>query len=319
MKITQLIERLQEIKTYHGDVFVNALTNHPDISDREAFEVKEVIVDDNDAFMMIERFPSPDIRPVMDYLNTHQVTGFDGDGPATEDDARQYIEAGGTIKRTVAQTVRPPDRNPTTLYRRFTVTEEIRKLIVDEVHQYLRQPSFVDGVVECVGERYPGMFPTNDPKVAKVVEAERDRLLNPHPPVGGTAGRSPSRPFTPNMVSDMDGTTESNKPFPAGTPVEYDGHLPGGVVAVVLTDGSREVVHPHCFKQLWDQEEKKPSKKKTHKSCCIWFSVMRQSWILDIDEPGDDRYLSEKEAITAAKKKGCTHRYNQDEKEEPLT
>lgn len=55
------------------------------------------------------------------------------------------------------------------------------------------------------------------------------------------------------MTSDQDGVTESGKEFPAGTKVEYLGHVVGGMVKVrVVTDDSvtTEIVHPGCFKEL---------------------------------------------------------------------
>jgi hypothetical protein len=52
------------------------------------------------------------------------------------------------------------------------------------------------------------------------------------------------------MTSDHDSTTESGKPVPAGTTVEYLGHLPGAAVKVRMPDGSEEVMHPNCFPEL---------------------------------------------------------------------
>lgn len=54
----------------------------------------------------------------------------------------------------------------------------------------------------------------------------------------------------PEMTSDRDGETESGKKVPAGTKVEYCGHVIGGMVRVKLPDGSKEVMHPHCFPDL---------------------------------------------------------------------
>jgi hypothetical protein len=48
------------------------------------------------------------------------------------------------------------------------------------------------------------------------------------------------------------------------------------------------------------------------KSCCIWFSKLRNSWILDIDEPGDRRVASEEEGVRLAKAEGCVTRYDPD-------
>lgn len=52
------------------------------------------------------------------------------------------------------------------------------------------------------------------------------------------------------MTSDKPGDTESGKHVPAGTTVEYLGHLPGYAIKVRLPDGSEEIMHPHCFAEL---------------------------------------------------------------------
>lgn len=52
------------------------------------------------------------------------------------------------------------------------------------------------------------------------------------------------------MVSDMEGVTESGKPVHIGTRCAYEGHVPGGMVRVRLPDGAVEVVHPHIFALL---------------------------------------------------------------------
>lgn len=52
------------------------------------------------------------------------------------------------------------------------------------------------------------------------------------------------------MTSDRDGITESGKVIPAGTKVEYEGHVPLGMVLVTLPDESKEIMHPGCFPEL---------------------------------------------------------------------
>lgn len=52
------------------------------------------------------------------------------------------------------------------------------------------------------------------------------------------------------MTSDRDGTTEDGELVPAGTTVKYRGHVPGGMVRVVLPSGTVAVMHPHCFPNL---------------------------------------------------------------------
>lgn len=54
------------------------------------------------------------------------------------------------------------------------------------------------------------------------------------------------------MTSDREGQTESGKRVPIGTTVEYLGHLPGAAIKVRLPDGSKDVMHPHCFPELRD-------------------------------------------------------------------
>ena len=52
------------------------------------------------------------------------------------------------------------------------------------------------------------------------------------------------------MTSDKPGKTEKGRDVPAGTTVEYCGHVPGGMVLVRFPDGKAEVMHPHCFPEL---------------------------------------------------------------------
>jgi hypothetical protein len=52
------------------------------------------------------------------------------------------------------------------------------------------------------------------------------------------------------MTSDRSGATERGKYVPAGTKVEYLGHLPGAAIRVRMADGSVEIMHPACFKEL---------------------------------------------------------------------
>jgi hypothetical protein len=53
-----------------------------------------------------------------------------------------------------------------------------------------------------------------------------------------------------SMTSDKDAVSERGTVIPAGTTVEYLGHVVGGWVRVRLPDRTEEVVHPRCFKQL---------------------------------------------------------------------
>ncbi len=52
------------------------------------------------------------------------------------------------------------------------------------------------------------------------------------------------------MTTDRLGVTEKGRKVPVGTTVEYLGHVPGGMVAVRFEDGTEDVMHPMCFKQL---------------------------------------------------------------------
>lgn len=47
------------------------------------------------------------------------------------------------------------------------------------------------------------------------------------------------------MMVELDG-----KFIPAGTTVEYRGHLPMGAVKVLLPDGEETVMNANCFSQL---------------------------------------------------------------------
>lgn len=46
------------------------------------------------------------------------------------------------------------------------------------------------------------------------------------------------------------GETENKKHLCVGNKVEYLEHLPGGMVKIKLFDGSEDVAHPYCFKEL---------------------------------------------------------------------
>jgi hypothetical protein len=52
------------------------------------------------------------------------------------------------------------------------------------------------------------------------------------------------------LTSDHAGETEAGIAVPAGTTVEYRGHLPGGIISVQLPDGTIAIMHPHCFPEL---------------------------------------------------------------------
>lgn len=43
--------------------------------------------------------------------------------------------------------------------------------------------------------------------------------------------------------------TESGRILPVGTVGMYDGHIPGGMVRIIV-DGVTEVIHPHTTKEL---------------------------------------------------------------------
>lgn len=51
------------------------------------------------------------------------------------------------------------------------------------------------------------------------------------------------------ITSDKPGKTESGKDVPAGTKVEYRGHV-GARAINVLLDGAEEIMHPRCFPEL---------------------------------------------------------------------
>lgn len=53
-----------------------------------------------------------------------------------------------------------------------------------------------------------------------------------------------------SMTTDRLGYTESGMLVPIGTKVTYCGHVPGGMVRVELADGTKHVMHPHCFETL---------------------------------------------------------------------
>lgn len=53
-----------------------------------------------------------------------------------------------------------------------------------------------------------------------------------------------------DMVSDREGLTEKGLHVPIGTTVEYCGHVVGGMVRVRFADGTKDVMHPHCFPGL---------------------------------------------------------------------
>lgn len=52
------------------------------------------------------------------------------------------------------------------------------------------------------------------------------------------------------LTSDRDGETEEGVRICAGTEVEYQGHVIGGMVRVRFANGTFAVMHPHCFKTL---------------------------------------------------------------------
>lgn len=49
--------------------------------------------------------------------------------------------------------------------------------------------------------------------------------------------------------SDRDGETQTGLNVHAGTEVTYLGHLPGGMIRVMI-DNKKEVMHPGCFAEL---------------------------------------------------------------------
>lgn len=51
------------------------------------------------------------------------------------------------------------------------------------------------------------------------------------------------------MTIDRQAETHSGKTLPAGTVGKYDGHVPGGMVRVII-DGVPEIVHPAAIKEL---------------------------------------------------------------------
>lgn len=52
------------------------------------------------------------------------------------------------------------------------------------------------------------------------------------------------------MTSDREGITESGRKIQIGTTVTYICHVVGGMVRVCLEDGTEEIMHPNCFKEL---------------------------------------------------------------------
>jgi len=53
-----------------------------------------------------------------------------------------------------------------------------------------------------------------------------------------------------SITSDRSGWTERGKLVPAGTVVEYRGHVAGGAIRVSFADGSVEVMSHECFPGL---------------------------------------------------------------------
>lgn len=46
------------------------------------------------------------------------------------------------------------------------------------------------------------------------------------------------------------GVTENEVRLEIGQEVDYLGHIPGGMVKIKLPDGTEDVAHPGCFKEL---------------------------------------------------------------------
>lgn len=53
-----------------------------------------------------------------------------------------------------------------------------------------------------------------------------------------------------NMRVSRVGEDEGGKTVSVGTVVEYQGHVPGGMVRVRLPDGKLAFMHPACFDEL---------------------------------------------------------------------
>lgn len=69
------------------------------------------------------------------------------------------------------------------------------------------------------------------------------------------------------ITSDRNGETERDKKVPAGTTVLYLGHVVGGMVRVLLPDGTEDVMHPACFPEF-RSEEVSPSQKLEEDAEC---------------------------------------------------
>lgn len=54
--------------------------------------------------------------------------------------------------------------------------------------------------------------------------------------------------LTLNVIQD--GMTESGKSLTMGMVVEYDGHIPSGMVRIIMPDSSTDIAHPRYFAEL---------------------------------------------------------------------
>ncbi len=56
--------------------------------------------------------------------------------------------------------------------------------------------------------------------------------------------------MTLTLTVSHKGETELGTTLNVGDVVEYRGHIPGGMVSIVLPHGEKDIAHPLCFKEL---------------------------------------------------------------------